>query len=1548
MAELDPESEYVKKIKPVVKETYAILLDKRDAFVGEVAEVNEADKLVIINNLSKKEDVLMFLMNDEGELIMNSEKGKYKLLDIERVIPFDLSILESDTEQINKQLTSDIIKGLDISLEEIKQKDIVYTDVEIKEQLLSSLMSSFDGYDNFKITQMIHTIVDQYIQLKTSIKKEIKKLPNWLIPLVDNPLKLYQGDTPDLYEEMLYIKDSTKVSPYYQGVQTILDSHRPIEPSLSEVGFTTTNHVGDYLRDCMQDTTCVSIGGNYKYDKRRNKDNFTLDSTIVNKRDNLNIVGLLYVPDSELIHCLKVDPKETYSLHEKNILQELLNSCSIKLQSLRNKGILQKELNPEFELTDINSLTSYNIHERLSEDVFFEYIRRLTPNIQQMIESVDESISQKLLNYQDLKLLFIKYNLHISTLNKEEKSYLHELITANSMKYMTDSLKLPKININLRKVDLTVDKKISLSKDLIWRMVNIPKRNEYMCVFIKQFTREPSTRENPNNLYNIYTNEPILCKHYLYSSVYHRDRDAFKTMVTIFGSQPEDGVVSCKHCGEYLCQEDFSEFDGFSDEQPIFLREELKVDVDLLKDYKESLVLLVKQISGCLGVNIIDEDIKFILDIYKTFNEDIIANIRYGSSNITDSEEHPIIKAIKKKYKKEKDKKTLIKRDVSKFQSYIKHTNRVLSLTTLCILVIQTRIPKYSLKRNVDMNYIDFENNNLNRIVLDYAIQKLSKISDKEDIWLHFKELLSEHKVFSMITVKEQMINITNYCLSPQFGSIIKRINECKEFIKSEERVYIRDEWTTFKPLRKNKDIEAVDNLLQDKDKEFKPFYILDYNNYPIENVSMIKSIEKSSKEPMFSLLNIPISEIMINKSFLLIFKYCVSNYGVNKSGNQAIYLHFDRFLNTIKKRDEVEAILRKHNWSIQNHPSYKVLRTKIVPEIIKLYQDNKQELEPCFSNSDICNKFIHININNYELFMLTGNSKRIYKHREPLVYPYKEFDEIEDEFKEKIFKRYCKDPTGKIVPRLLLDNYLDKFAIDIAGDIDIQLPDVIREYEYNLDSSKNNFKEILVAIQSNLMKLSLYHKPKYYQYQDYINDIYKQNNLVERRIIQLFKENQYLGLEKDNELLNLLQEYIDSESEPSTLKKQLEQKVSSLDIQPFIDEISYVIYNSEYSSHKKRFESIFINTSDSINLSSENRQELEGEGFRYKNLREQDISKILGMFINDDKLTTKLGLSYINQLNYSLSYLSNDYSISPYIPLHWRLSENNYDLYSRYIQVNSASLHRDIFNKNPVYKGFNEYNEPYIFKALHRFLKPYMNTLFKLQINQYSVITDIMEGFILRHMFMFIISKMIEFYNKVKEDDDEINEYLEMASEGESINKDIVVSVLERFILDTLINILEQHYDSNWITSNTNKDDLTKRLSKQREREKQMLIQKLDSMSDEKRATTVEKQKMGLSSYFKTSAEENSFYVQSEERTEASDLERYNTINELFAKNELQEYAAQVSNGELDDSRVPNPLPRVEEELGYYNENDIDEDGQMGDELHEFNDEDLLDNPFN
>ena len=143
-------------LKPTLDETYIILLkNDPNPSVYVVSEINESDNVVIMKH--KKDDLLLEL--DDETIVLQSSKLKYNILDIERVIPFDLEILTKDKQQIDKQLTSDIIKELDISLEEIKDKDIIYTDIELKEKLLSELIFLYNAYDK-------HRDADGYLYVK--------------------------------------------------------------------------------------------------------------------------------------------------------------------------------------------------------------------------------------------------------------------------------------------------------------------------------------------------------------------------------------------------------------------------------------------------------------------------------------------------------------------------------------------------------------------------------------------------------------------------------------------------------------------------------------------------------------------------------------------------------------------------------------------------------------------------------------------------------------------------------------------------------------------------------------------------------------------------------------------------------------------------------------------------------------------------------------------------------------------------------------------------------------------------------------------------------------------------------------------------------------------------------------------------------------------------------------------------------------------------------------------------------------------------------------
>ncbi len=143
---------------------------------------------------------------------------------------------------------------------------------------------------------------------------------------------------------------------------------------------------------------------------------------------------------------------------------------------------------------------------------------------------------------------------------------------------------------------------------------------------------------------------------------------------------------------------------------------------------------------------------------------------------------------------------------------------------------------------------------------------------------------------------------------------------------------------------------------------------------------------------------------------------------------------------------------------------------------------------------------------------------------------------------------------------------------------------------------------------------------------------------------------------------------------------------------------------------------------------------------------------------------------------------------------------------------------------------------------------------------------------------------------------------------------------------MDLITNIFEVHYDSRWVVSNTDMDDLSRRLGKQKEKEKQQMIHNLDTMSDEKRASTVELQNIGVVSMYHQAAAANEDRIISE----------YSSVDDTID--------TELIGGELNDLQNV-PLEGIDE--GYYNENDFDEDGVTGDEMHDFNQEDLLDNNF-
>ena len=108
-------------------------------------------------------------------------------------------------------------------------------------------------------------------------------------------------------------------------------------------------------------------------------------------------------------------------------------------------------------------------------------------------------------------------------------------------------------------------------------------------------------------------------------------------------------------------------------------------------------------------------------------------------------------------------------------------------------------------------------------------------------------------------------------------------------------------------------------------------------------------------------------------------------------------------------------------------------------------------------------------------------------------------------------------------------------------------------------------------------------------------------------------------------------------------------------------------------------------------------------------------------------------------------------------------------------------------------------------------------------------------------------------------------------------------IEISSRLCMDLITNVFYTHYDPSWIASNTDSMDLSKRLSKQREREKQELIDILDNSNSDERYINIQKQKMGLSNWWKAASEKSEIYVNSNEYQQDTEEERLDRMKELY-----------------------------------------------------------------
>jgi hypothetical protein len=266
--------------------------------------------------------------------------------------------------------------------------------------------------------------------------------------------------------------------------------------------------------------------------------------------------------------------------------------------------------------------------------------------------------------------------------------------------------------------------------------------------------------------------------------------------------------------------------------------------------------------------------------------------------------------------------------------------------------------------------------------------------------------------------------------------------------------------------------------------------------------------------------------------------------------------------------------------------------------------------------------------------------------------------------------------------------------------------------------------------------------------------------------------------------------------------------------------------------------------------------------------------------------------------------------------------------------------LHNNIFMKTKdKYTGFNNYKERdeylYYFQYLSDKLSPLLEDLDLLKgsdsmkyNHRYSDIYMKYHFIKLLNTIVETIRSLIESRTDVTEDANDLFQSLEMRDE-DSI--DDMIEVYSMFFMDLCSHIMFQHYDPSWLFLNEQKLDLANRLSKQKEREKQIIIDSLDNASREERLAIMEKNKMGISLFYKIGSAKAGEYVNSDEYNTQTESERSERLNEIYKDANLE---LEVLTGETSDI-IDTHGPVEGEEGGYdYDEEYDPEDATYGDEV--------------
>ena len=147
------------------------------------------------------------------------------------------------------------------------------------------------------------------------------------------------------------------------------------------------------------------------------------------------------------------------------------------------------------------------------------------------------------------------------------------------------------------------------------------------------------------------------------------------------------------------------------------------------------------------------------------------------------------------------------------------------------------------------------------------------------------------------------------------------------------------------------------------------------------------------------------------------------------------------------------------------------------------------------------------------------------------------------------------------------------------------------------------------------------------------------------------------------------------------------------------------------------------------------------------------------------------------------------------------------------------------------------------------------------------------------RFLVVYTLNKIVQYIESLYDEQSlpsrKANELFLILEERDQLNLKDSIEICSSLFFDIIMDILDENTDTNWIYN----EDISDKLSRQKETEKQDLINDLEGQTSEKRNSTVEMQNAGIINWFKDFSKKNLDRIKEEKYSETLQEERLNQI---------------------------------------------------------------------